>query len=548
MTLYTSKLRWKSAAVLALFVGLLSLSSVQAANKKAANYDRVSLSNIIDQSVKQTLKDEEVPASTLSSDAEFLRRAYLDLVGVIPDAKEAKAFLDSNDEQKRAKLIDQLLNDSRFGKNMADVWQRRLITETSDVRRLNRKPLIDWLTEQFNSNTAWNKLVYDLITATGEQNKNGAVTYFLGNSTIDRITDSVTRQFLGVQLQCAQCHDHPFTEWTQNEYWGMAMFFKKVAIDNPNRAAKDGSSPGVSEISLSRDPKARKKRQGKRVLRLPISAKRVEPGFVQSKEKLNLDGETPFRPVLAKWITTDENPYFAKAMINRTWAHFFGRGLINPVDDLQPGLESSHPEIMTALSEGFISNGYDVKELIRAIMNSETYQRTSKPVQGNEDADPEIYSRVMVKVMTPGQLFDSLKSVLSQGQTASRNETPQQKQRRIQLMKRRRNGASQREQFIDFFKYDPFQNPTEYSAGIPQALRMMNSREFSNFGLVNSVIREGMEPKAAIEHLYLSTLSRRPTEQEQSFLLSKINKQDFRSSYNDILWALLNCSEFALNH
>lgn len=531
----------RMALLLALYVGIVGSGSVRAANKKAT-FDRESLSAAIAQEVNQMLKQEAIPASPQSSDAEFLRRIYVDLVGVIPTAEEAKGFLDSKDPEKRTKLIDRLLDDSRYGKNLADGWHRRLLTDTTDARRLNKAPLIQWLTEQFNNNTPWDKLVYDILTATGKQNKNGAVTYFLGNTTIDRLTDNVTRQFLGVQLQCAQCHDHPFTEWKQEAYWGMAMFFRKVAIDNVNRAAKDGASPGISEIVLQqRNQKGKKNRNRQRVLRLPISAKRVAPKFLQGEEP-KLDGAKPYRPALAQWLTAETNPYFAKAMVNRTWAHFFGRGLINPIDDLQPENEGTHPELLRKLTEGFIASGFDVKELVRAITNSEVYQRTSRAIPGNEEAEAELYSRMTIKVLNPGQLYDAFQSVVSKGRTAN----PQANGRR--RPQNRRGNNNPREQFINFFKYDPYADRTEYTAGIPQALRLMNSREVSTFGLVNLLLRDKKKPEEVIETLYLSTLSRRPTQEEAQFLLSKVEEAQPREAYNDVLWALLNCSEFTLNH
>ncbi len=544
MTTFVSGCRWRIAA---LCVGLLAFSSTQAANK--VKIDRESLSATIDRVVSQVLKDEDIPASPKASDGEFLRRAYLDLLGVIPTSAEAKQFLDSADSDKRARLIDRLLSDERFGKYQADVWQRRLIKESTNNRRLDRQPLIDWLTKQFNENTPWNKFVSDLVTATGEQKKNGAVTFFLGNTTIDQLTDNVTRQFLGVQLQCAQCHDHPFTEWKQNDYWGMAMFFRKVALDNPNRA-KNGGSPGVEEINLVRGRQQRWKRtrNTKRVLRLPISAKRVNPRFVQDKEDAKVDSAKPYRPILAKWLTSENNPYFAKAMVNRVWYHLFGRGLVNPVDDLQPGVESSHPEIFQSLTKGFVESGFDVKELFRTIMNSETYQRTSKVVSENADADPELYARMSVKVIPPGPLYDSIQGILTLGRVENKDPRAAARAKRLKQQQRRRFGGGPREQFIDFFKYDPFSNPKEYTAGIPQALRRMNSREFQRFGLINSLMQKQKEPAKVIEDLYLTTLSRRPTEEEQKFLQAQVKKGDARTVYNDILWALMNCSEFTLNH
>src|SRR5262249_40355216 len=181
--------------------------------------DAQALAKIIDQEVASRLKEEGVKASPQADDAEFLRRAYLDLTGVIPPVEKVKAFLDSKKPDKRAKLIEELLTDPRYGKSLAEIWANSMMPRESNNRRLLTTPLQEWLTAEFNKNTPWDKLVHELITATGEQAKNGAVTYFVANPTPDKITDSVTRMFLGVRLECAQCHNHPFVSWKQDEYW-----------------------------------------------------------------------------------------------------------------------------------------------------------------------------------------------------------------------------------------------------------------------------------------------------------------------------------------
>ena len=217
-----------------------------------------------------------MPASPLAEDAEFLRRVALDLTGVIPSADRAAAFLDSKEPDKRAKLIDELLASPRFGRHLADVWQDLLLARNSDNRRLQAAPFTKWLADGFNANKPWDVFVRESPTATGAQDKNAAVAYFLSNRSVDRITDNVTKNFLGVQLQCAQCHNHPFTVWKQTEYWGMAAFFMKVQVGNPKQAAKKGGSAGVTEVA--RRPKRNKKNA------LPVSAKVVPAKFLRGTE------------------------------------------------------------------------------------------------------------------------------------------------------------------------------------------------------------------------------------------------------------------------
>jgi hypothetical protein len=484
------------------------------------------MSERIDRLIDARQKAEKVPASPQADDAEFLRRVSLDITGVIPSAEPAKAFLDSKESDKRSKLIDELLASSEYGKRMADTWQELLLTRTSDNRRMNAGPFVKWLTASFNDNKPWNRMVHELLTASGDQEKNPEVTYFLANGTVDKITDNVTKNLLGVQLQCAQCHNHPFTGWKQTEYWGMATFFMKVRPGNVNQAARNGTTPGVSE-----GPQIVRNRRT-----LPESAKMVNAKFLQGEEPKLTDRE-PYRPILADWVTAEKNPFFAKAMVNRVWSQFFGRGLVNPVDDMHEMNSPSHPELLEQLAAGFVASKFDVKELIRAIASSKAYQRTSKPVAGNEEAEASLYARMNIKVLSAEMLYDSM-VVISGAPTRERqpNRPGQRGQAR-----------TPREAFVAFFRADEGADPTEYAHGIPQALRLMNSSQFSRAQILERLLRNGGKPEEIIEGLYLTTLSRRPTQAELSKMMAHVQKSEERQGYSDVLWVLMNCSEFALN-
>ena len=222
-----------------------------------AKLSTADLAHEIDQAVAQRLAAEKVKASPLAGDAEFLRRVTLDLAGHIPSAEKTVEFLDSKDPGKRAKLIDELLASDEYGMHMADVWKDLLVKRNSDNRRFSFDPLVEWLTKNFNENKPWDQMVRELLTAEGTQEENGAVTYFLANNTVDKMTDSTTKVFLGVQLQCAQCHNHPFTDWKQTEYWGMADFFMNVKLTGPRNPAKQEGSPGIVESKTFRGRKQR---------------------------------------------------------------------------------------------------------------------------------------------------------------------------------------------------------------------------------------------------------------------------------------------------
>jgi Protein of unknown function (DUF1549)/Protein of unknown function (DUF1553) len=491
--------------------------------------DALALAKIIDQDLVRRLTGDKITPGPLADDAAFLRRVYLDLVGVIPPADKVKQFLDSKDADKRAKVIDELLADPRFGTSLAERWANLMIPRDSNNRALSTDPLKKWLAEAFNKNQPLNKMVYELITATGTQDDNGAVTYFIGNNTVDKITDNVTRMFMGVQLQCAQCHNHPFTDYKQNEYWAMAAFFMKTRTSaNPQQAAKKGVA-----IEVSESPKALAKKKG-----LPESVKVVPAKFLGG-EQPSLNQRDPARPVLAHWMTSDTNPYFARAMVNRFWYQLFGRGMVNPVDDMHADNAPVVPEVLATLAEQFRLNQYDVQYVVRAICNSEAYQRTSRTGDSEEPADPDLYALRAVRVLSPEQLFDSVTQILGQPPQGKGPAIPGKKG----------GPGTPRQAFVNFFRVDDA-NPLEYQVGIPQALRLMNSVQTNRTDpAVNAAMRGGKTPPQVIKHLYLLTVSRPPRPEERQRLEAYVAKNEpTPRTYGDILWALMNSSEFVTNH
>jgi hypothetical protein len=498
--------------------------------KPAGPVDPLTLARFIDAAIGRQLLQENVPASPRADDAEFLRRVFLDIVGVTPPAEKVAAFLDNRDPNKRSQVIDELLADPRFGRHMADIWQALLLPRSSDNKKLQPQPLRRWLEDSFNGNKPWSQVATELVTATGTRDQNGAVVFYIANPAPDRITDTVTRLFLGVQLQCAQCHNHPFTDWKQDEYWAMAAFFSKLRMTgNPKKAAKKRLNVGLHEGG-----------KGK-ALPLPESARQVPAKFLQGP-RANLDPNAPYRPALAQWMTAPGNPFFARAMVNRTWAQFFGRGFVNPVDDMHDKNTPSHPELLQVLADQFSGGGYNLKNLIRAICNSQTYQRTSKPYGSNE-TDEVLFSHVAIKVMSPQQLYDSLETIVGRPGKANRQ--------RGKKANKKGQPRDPRTVFVLFFQTEEGADPTEYQAGIPQALRLMNSRFSNGNPLLNRVLSAPAQTSAqVIERLFLATLSRRPTTAESTRLTTYVQKEGGRprQAYSDILWALLNSSEYTFNH
>jgi hypothetical protein len=497
--------------------------------KPSRSADPTAVAALIDKHIAAKLAAEKVTPAAKASDAEFLRRVSLDLAGVIPSGDEARRFLDDADPAKRARLIDSLLAGDRYGRRLADVWMALLIPTDSDTRFIKRQPFDKWLEDRFNANTPWDAMVKELVTASGSQDENPAVTFFLTNRSVDKLTDAVCQHLLGVQLACAQCHNHPFTDWKQTEYWGMAAFFSKVQPDRVGNPLRGGNtSPGVRELAS----RSRAKEF------FPEGAKTVPAKFLGGDEP-KLRAIEPYRPALADWLTTADNPFFAKAMVNRTWFHLFGRGLVNPVDDMHEDNAASHPELLDALATEFARSGFDLKHLIRAIANSQAYQRTSKPVAGDK---PDLFARQAVKVMAPEMLFDSLTRVTGFGLPDNRDKAANKSQNLPKGVQ-----FSPRDRFVSFYLAGAeTTNPVEYDAGIPQALKLMNNRLLTGGPAVALRYARPMDPVAKnVEALYLATLSRRPTPAEVERVKPLLAKGQPMDRYGDLLWALLNSSEFS---
>jgi hypothetical protein len=497
------------------FLSVLVLSKADGDEKGIPD----NFSQRIDDRLEARLKPANIPPSPPASDAEFLRRVYLDLHGVVPTANRVKSFLDDRTADKRAKVIDELLADPRFAEHLADIWDDYLLPDNDDTRS-NRPRFKAWLQDEFQSKP-WDQIALDLLTATGQRDKDPGMLYLLkSRETLSpaELTDLVSQYFVGIRLNCAQCHDHPFTIWKQTDYWGLAAFFTEIQYTD-RRLQKSG---------LIRDDPA------VAVDKLEHAAQLRTPKFLGGEE-LVVEREVPHRQALARWLTTPDNPYFARAMVNRMWAQFFGRGLVNPVDDMHQGNEPTHPELLSELSAEFAASSFDLRKLCRAICNTSAYQRTSMPVAGNE-GDAALYSHMAVKVLTPEQLYDSLAVVLP--------PTGERKGGRI---------GNPRDEFVQFFRSEGDPNPLAYDRGIPQALRLMNSSQFLSPRVesdrVRSMFAVGATDAEAIDGLYLHVLARRPTDDERKvldqFLSAHPGERD--AACAEIVWALMNSSEFSLN-
>ena len=511
--------------------------------------------NFINQAIQTKITAQKLPCSARADDAEFMRRAYLDLTGRIPTVEQAARFLDSKDAQKRRKLVDELLASPNFGKHFANVWTNLLYSGDIDPpQNVRQSDLTTWLTTEFNANRSWDKIVQDIIAAEG--NSPQAIFTIIngdnGKPGANKLAGASSKLFLGVQLQCAECHNHPFAKWKQKEFWGMAAFFGQV--QNGSGGKKATGKGGVAETSGA--VKAAKKgpaiaTQGPGTIVIPNTAGKlvgtlVKARYLEGPEPALAAG--PLRPTLAKWMTAPENPFFAKASVNRLWYQMFGRGLVHPVDDMHEDNTCSHPELLDKLAAEFKVSGFDVKHLLRVICNSEPYQRTSKPLPDNKDDEVHV-ARMNIKPFTPDMLYDSLCVAMSTGDinVATGRQPTSGRQKGVA------KGANPRDRFIKFFSTrDENTALTEYTNGIPQILAMLNTEQLNKgSGTVDQIVKAKMPPEKAIETLFLATLSRRPSADDMVLMTKYLDaraNQTPTERYAGMLWILLNTSEFTLNH
>jgi hypothetical protein len=508
-----------AVAVTALLVYLLIRS--------AAGDDAATLSALIDRHIQPRLDAEGLKRVPEADDAEFLRRTTLDLHGVVPSADVSARFLDSSVPHKRAQYIDELLASPRFGEHLGDAWRGYLISPLANEQRMQTKRFADWMTARFNHNDGWDQIVYDLLTATGKMDENPAVTYLIEGRNplgVTDLTDLSARYFLGVRLNCAQCHDHPFVEWKQKDYWGMAAFFAQ--IQTPGRPKL------VHLIGVQDDP-----RMTLTTLRDAdmLEGFQPHPPTFLGGEAWKADARATHRAALARWITSSDNPFFARAMVNRMWWHLFGRGIVNPVDDMHAGNEPSHPELLELLSRRFVESRFDLKLLCRAIVSSRTYQQTSRPGE-RADAEAELFARMSIKVLTAEQLYDSLQTILGAPAKATGINTR----------------LDARHEFCQFFAGDSDRDPARYELGIPHVLRLMNSPQFAGRNL-DSLVSHATSPARssdeAIDDLFLAILARHPTPAERQLVQDHLKTSTApHAGYRHVAWSLLMSSEFLLNH
>ncbi len=510
----------------------------------------VSLSEFIDQQIRQGWTDNEIEASPQAPDEEWVRRVYLDLVGRIPTLAEVRSFLDDKNPRKRSLLVDSLLENEDYVRHFTTIWSNNSIGRATP-QRVSRIGMEKFYREAFAKNRPWNEIVVDIVTAAGHYEENGAVNYILAQMQMPdegvQLTAMTTRLFLGLQVQCTQCHNHPFNKWQQDQFWEFNSFFRQVRKEDHRKLdPKTGQMvDDYSEVVWQEftGPVYFEKRSGMMQVAFPrFQGHEVDPGPGVDR-----------RVELAKLITEpveNEPPQIAQAMVNRMWSHFFGYGFTRPVDDMGPHNPPSHPELLARLSKEFAASNYDVKQLIRWIVSTEAYQLTSQYGEKNKIDDPAagempLFSHMYLKSMQAEQLYDSLIVASNAHQSGNGSWSAQEDQRRRWM-----------QQFVVAFDNDENDESTTFNGTIPQALMMMNSELIEKACSVErgSFLFEEMSKPGAdtqkITDLYLAALSRKPTKPEISKMQKALAKYGPAklNGYQDMFWALLNSNEFVFVH
>ena len=521
--------------------------ATRAARQPVPGLTASAVARAIDENIAARIVLEGATTAPRCSDAEFIRRVSLDIAGVIPLAARVADFLASDAPDKRAQLVDELLDGSMYGQHFGELWCDRIVPRDLPVEQVSFQR---WLAEQLNGNQRWDELVIELLTADGmftpvRLRAPGAVNdppalFLLANCEEnvprpDRLAGASAALFLGVQIQCAECHDHPFAPWKQTDFWGLAAFFGQVKVDRAKMPNEWFETP--PEV-------------GKPVeIVIPSTALRAVGTTVAARlldgRGFQVGDDQRLRQTLARWMTSPDNPYFAKATANRLWAHFFGRGLVHPVDDQSDANPPSHPVILALLADELKRSEFDLKHLIRCLCLSEAYQRVSQPVSDGE-SDVELYAHRAVKVMPPTTLYDSLTAAtgfreLSLGLPRSKSKQGVT------------TATSPRAAFVDFFQSHAEQtDATEYKHGIPQALKLLNAAQLNQLPpMMTRLAQSGLPQDQAVEQLYLTALARPPTVDELRIVedyLARRQSADRALRLSGVLWALLNSSEFVLNH
>ena len=532
-----TSIRWGGTAIIARFLGVVTASfvTIPRAESIVSESEEFTPNNFIDEFVFAKLKKLNVRPSALASDDTFMRRVYLDTIGRLPTPDEVKAFFSDTRPDKRSILIDMLLD--------MQEWVDLRTLKLADMLRIHPRRLgngafgqrgatlfHEWVRGAVSENRPYDEVVRELITARGSTYQHGPTNYYRIEQQPAGRAETTAQVFLGIRLSCARCHKHPFDQWTTDDYWNFAAFTGKVGV-------RGGEL--YNEQVIYYNPTGR-------VINQSVQGNRGEvalPTFLGG-ESLTPNYQGDVLQVLADWMTSSTNPYFAKATVNRLWSQYFGRGIVDPVDDMRATTPPSVEGLLTALADDFVQSRFDTKHIIRRILNSRTYQLSAEPNETNQ-LDDRFFSLFYPQPMVAQVLLDALNDVTGTREKYGRYpigtrsvELPLPVSSRFLSL----YGRSSREFLGDL---DPKLEPT-----LTQALHMINSNYLHNKlkrsnGSLSRLIQAKLDNRELITELYLSTLSRFPTDAELEMAEVYITESpERRSGCEDLLWALISSRAF----
>ena len=492
----------------------------------------VAANNYIDEAVYAKLRKLRLTPSGVCDDATFLRRAFLDITGELPPAGEVQNFLADADAGKRERLVDELLNRKEFAELWVMKWAELLEIRSHDNAVYPKAALVyyEWLRNQMLAGVPLDKMVRSLLTASGSTLRDPAANYYQMEPDPQKLAENTAQVFLGMRIQCAQCHNHPFDRWTLNDYYGFYAFFAQIG-------RKPGDDPRENVIFDKGDGEVKH----------PVTGVVVRPKFLGGDVPEIKPGESR-RDVLAGWLTSPENPYFARNIANIVWAHFIGRGIIQPVDDVRISNPPSNPELLDALAAKLVDYQYDFKKLVRDICTSRTYQLDTRPNDTNA-SDERNFAKAAIRRIRAEVLLDCISEV-----TETQDKFPglPRGAKAVEIP-----DGSTADYFLTTFgrasRATVCSCEVKVDPNLSQALHLLNGNTIQNKieqgGVVKSLLKRGEAPDQVIADLYLRCVGRQPTTNETAKLKSFFKKDGAAEPVlNDVFWSLLNAKEFVFNH
>lgn len=524
---------WASVAI------LLATSVAARAGEphtRAAQIDASTLAARIDHLIELRWRERNINPAALADDAEFFRRISLDLAGRIPRPSEVHAFLNDRSPDKRRRAIDGLLESPRYVQHFANVWRALLLSEiaANPQARFFQQGFEAWLKDKLRANVGYDQMIRELMT-TPIATTSGAGQYVLSrpdqpnpiaffavkDGSPEKIAAAATRLFLGVQLECAQCHDHPFARWQRDQFWNQAAFFAGV-----KRQGEGLFQPLTEDRS-------------KHAIPITGTEKVVEAKFLDETMPKWKPGDSP-REALATWLTASDNDLFSRALVNRLWGRLFGTGLVEPVDDFHEQNPPSHPEIIDLLAHSFAASGFDLRYLIRALCNTRAYQLTSAASHPSQN-EPRVFAHMALKELSGEQFFDSLALAVGHRESDADRGSFQS------------GRGSARSALLA--RFGSAGGKADGQTSVLQALTLMNGRFVAGVldpagsnNLAAILEMPGSDAGQRIASLYFICLGRAPTAAEQARLIAYVASGGEKERMADVFWALLNSAEFRFNH